>query len=65
MTQLGAGEGARFKDPFSISIGEDRRLLSLVGFRFSVFHLEAAAIANGMTPASFSVPKQEARWLLL
>lgn len=56
---------SKAKDSFGISIGEDCRSLSLIGFRLCVFHLEAAAITNGMTPAPLSVPKQEARWLLL
>ena len=53
MVRLRAGERARFKDPFSISIGESCRILSLIGFRLYVFHLEVAAITNGMTPVSF------------
>lgn len=46
-------------------MGEDCRILSLIGFRLRVFHLEAAVITNGMTPTSVSVWKQEVRWLLL
>lgn len=53
MVRLGAGERARCKDPFSISIGEDCQMLSLIGFRLCVFHLEVAVITNGMTPVSF------------
>ena len=53
MVRLGAGERARCKDPFSVSIGESCRMLSLIGFRLCVFHLEVAAITNGMTAVSF------------
>ena len=28
-------------------------MLSLIGFRLYVFHLEVAAITNGMTPVAF------------
>ena len=53
MVRLGAGERARCKDPFSVSIGESCRMLSLIGFRLCVFNLEVAVITNGMTAVSF------------